>query len=422
MQSSRGHGTCIEDQLPAYKCFRNSNVADLFRMSKQVKGVGTLIAPDFLLTLEDPHRFRKSRDVSCYLGLQPDGETPARANRRCTSPRKAIRICERYWCKEHSTFCDRLARTAICDARPEAGRAWRKERQEASHHCRANGRPRWRFATPSPAGTRWCAIQPLLETVARNIVRSEDRNISSAGHFDVGANMGDWINTLVVTRDFVHVLTPDGKIVCQAPYEPRYPSYDSIEVYFLEPTNQFAFWFSPSYATNSLMHWKLPTHIVWTDGNSKITKSLDLPSDERTWKESWVERLPESVMPPVAFFITSLLNQGDVLAEWKYYLKHYLVNILIPFSGAVVCVGVGWWLGRRYHFTTQSQLKWALFHLCFNLPGLLAFLCVQEWPAREVCPNCKKLRLVDREKCEYCEAEFAPPAKNGTEIFEMAGK
>ena len=38
---------------------------------KQIKGVGTLIALTFLLTLEDPHRFQKSRDVGCYLGLQP---------------------------------------------------------------------------------------------------------------------------------------------------------------------------------------------------------------------------------------------------------------------------------------------------------------------------------------------------------------
>jgi len=38
---------------------------------KQVKGVGTLIALTFLLTLEDRHRFRKSRDVGCHLGLQP---------------------------------------------------------------------------------------------------------------------------------------------------------------------------------------------------------------------------------------------------------------------------------------------------------------------------------------------------------------
>ncbi len=38
---------------------------------KQVKGVGTLIALTFLLTLEDAQRFGKSRDVGCYLGLQP---------------------------------------------------------------------------------------------------------------------------------------------------------------------------------------------------------------------------------------------------------------------------------------------------------------------------------------------------------------
>ena len=38
---------------------------------KQVKGVGTLIALTYMLTLEDPHRFRKSRDVGCYLGLHP---------------------------------------------------------------------------------------------------------------------------------------------------------------------------------------------------------------------------------------------------------------------------------------------------------------------------------------------------------------
>jgi transposase len=36
-----------------------------------VKGVGTLIALTCLLTLEDPQRFRKSRDVGCYVGLQP---------------------------------------------------------------------------------------------------------------------------------------------------------------------------------------------------------------------------------------------------------------------------------------------------------------------------------------------------------------
>ena len=37
---------------------------------KQVKGVGTLIALT-VLTLDDPHRFRRSRDAGCFVGLRP---------------------------------------------------------------------------------------------------------------------------------------------------------------------------------------------------------------------------------------------------------------------------------------------------------------------------------------------------------------
>jgi transposase len=38
---------------------------------KQIKGVGTLIALTYVLTVGDPRRFRHSRDLGCYLGLRP---------------------------------------------------------------------------------------------------------------------------------------------------------------------------------------------------------------------------------------------------------------------------------------------------------------------------------------------------------------
>jgi len=38
---------------------------------RQVEGIGTLTALTFVLTLEDPHRFEKSRSVGAYLGLVP---------------------------------------------------------------------------------------------------------------------------------------------------------------------------------------------------------------------------------------------------------------------------------------------------------------------------------------------------------------
>jgi transposase len=34
-------------------------------------GVGELIALTYVLTIDDPHRFRKSRDAGCFVGLQP---------------------------------------------------------------------------------------------------------------------------------------------------------------------------------------------------------------------------------------------------------------------------------------------------------------------------------------------------------------
>src|ERR1700693_4794840 len=38
---------------------------------KRVKGVGTQIALTYVLTIEDPYRFPKSRQVGCFLGLRP---------------------------------------------------------------------------------------------------------------------------------------------------------------------------------------------------------------------------------------------------------------------------------------------------------------------------------------------------------------
>ena len=47
------------------------NRVDQVALLKKVKGVGTLIALTYVLTLDDPHRFAKSREVGCFLGLKP---------------------------------------------------------------------------------------------------------------------------------------------------------------------------------------------------------------------------------------------------------------------------------------------------------------------------------------------------------------
>jgi hypothetical protein len=103
---------------------------------KQVKGVGTLIALTFLLTLEDAHRFRKSRDVGCYLGLQP-----GRRNSGQSEPQMHIS-------KEGDPYLRTLLVQGAqhilgpfgvdCDLRRwglKLAGAWRKEREETRHRC-----------------------------------------------------------------------------------------------------------------------------------------------------------------------------------------------------------------------------------------------------------------------------------------------
>lgn len=47
---------------------------------QQVSGVGPVTSLSFVLTLEDPHRFARSRDVGCYLGLRPKSNQSGEQN------------------------------------------------------------------------------------------------------------------------------------------------------------------------------------------------------------------------------------------------------------------------------------------------------------------------------------------------------
>ncbi|MGA7636341.1 MAG: transposase, partial [Candidatus Acidiferrales bacterium] len=106
---------------------------------KQVKGVGTQIALTYVLTIEDPHRFLKSREVGCFLGLRP-----GRRNSGESEPQKKI-----------SKEGDRYLRTMMVqgahyilgpfgedsDLRrwgPEACGARREKCQETSGGCRGS--------------------------------------------------------------------------------------------------------------------------------------------------------------------------------------------------------------------------------------------------------------------------------------------
>lgn len=79
----------------------------------QVRGVGALTALAFVLTLEDPHRFKKSRTVGAYLGMIPgrDDSGETQKQRRITKEGDAyvrwlLVQCAHYILGPFGTECD----------------------------------------------------------------------------------------------------------------------------------------------------------------------------------------------------------------------------------------------------------------------------------------------------------------------------
>jgi hypothetical protein len=242
----------------------------------------------------------------------------------------------------------------------------------------------------------------LEEATARRIFSADDDKIGGA------RSIGDG-TTIVVTRCFIKLIDPAGELRWQVPHIAAGRPF-WVKVSRLGAENGFAVWRGSYYPGNrrnvvSLRQYA-EVSIVSNDGS--VVKNVKLESTGTKNRRAWQAWNYTSIFMPPLPVLYKLLGWESV--PWKL--------IRISFAAAVVCALIGLQLGRRYHFQLKEQVGWLVFHLVVGFPGLIAFLCVQEWPAREHCPNCRRMRVVNRVRCEYCEADFAAPARSGTEIFE----
>jgi ABC-type transport system involved in multi-copper enzyme maturation permease subunit len=231
----------------------------------------------------------------------------------------------------------------------------------------------------------------------------------------VDAN-GSKQSLLFTTRKTVQLLDYEGHPIFAMPYQPGYFEYPQIQLSILAQTksqtnnvtvwstNNFAVWFYPDFELNRKAGWKMPTHVQWLGPEQTVSRNANLPALHQDEESSLPDKLATAFLPPPAHVTFS----KKIYSAWN----------LFSYGLALICATIGWTLARRYNFSTKAGVGWTSFIFLLGIPGLLTFLCVQEWPVREACPNCKKLRAVDREFCEHCQAPFSPPEKNGTEIFE----
>ena len=227
-----------------------------------------------------------------------------------------------------------------------------------------------------------------------------------------GADNGLTKFICLTTRNTVRLLDSECRTVFDVPFPPAYGECPYVRFSFLQPGDaskaDFALWFLPDEEMSLKSGWKTPTHILWIGPGQTVAKSADLPVLPPPDRHiTWPDELATTLMPP-PLYLTLPYSQSP----WH----------LFSFAWAVISAAIGWMLTRRYNYSIPARVGWTLFIFLLGIAGLLALLCVQEWPARAPCPNCKKLRAVDRELCEHCQSPFPPPGKTGAEIFAPLAK
>lgn len=221
------------------------------------------------------------------------------------------------------------------------------------------------------------------------------------------AGSGAVANFLLTTRRTVRLIDYEGKTIFALPYQPEYSEYPQVQLTILQPaetsTTNFAVWFYPDSETNRVVGWKMPIHVMWLGPDQAVTKRAELPELRLPENDSGPDQLLATLLPPVFH----LLADHKINSVWN----------LCCFAVSSISAFIGLGLVKRYNLSAKARVGWTIFILLFGITGLLGLLCTEEWPAREMCPDCKKLRSVDRATCEHCGATFSPPEKNGSEIF-----
>jgi hypothetical protein len=254
--------------------------------------------------------------------------------------------------------------------------------------------------------------------------------------------------TIVSTDRSIHLLTEGGARAVSVPRAYDREKYGGLSVGRLEGPQRYVLWYQPSRWLEPDERRTMPSYLLEYDTAGKEVARRAVPPPPLV-EPSYAEALFGLATPMTEFaalvgttkylFASAGSTRGsrvwvllEFLDEWtgqfipgggrlastrSGLLPAFAALILL--SGALCAVACVL-LARRYAFSRARRIGWLVCGLLFGPAGLLLMLTIQDWPARIACPKCGKPRVVTRDTCEHCGAAHAPPAADGTEIFEEA--
>jgi hypothetical protein len=229
---------------------------------------------------------------------------------------------------------------------------------------------------------------------------------------------------VIATTKRVYVQSKQGNPLLTVPYDPLAAGYGQLQVARIPDAPG-----SPTFV------WYFPE-----DGNFPIKESLDMPIQVTQYssdgsvaghftlpRPGFKEPVQTAgivalslVMP---FTSRAAIEFKQRFAGNQTFLGESMPDAKIPGWQLVIAVSLvaadfAFLRGRSFAFAPGRLWLWTVLVFALGPLGYVLMRIVIQWPAKENCPSCQRLRIVTRETCEHCNATFSAPEVDGTEIFE----
>lgn len=224
------------------------------------------------------------------------------------------------------------------------------------------------------------------------------------------------------------IYSPHGKLLLRVPREYSQKNYPDVYVSRTPNGQRYFFRYYPPWLNGSIQ--RAPTLMTEVSSNGAVVAKYVLPSiyNEEVLPPSFLVSLYGIALPSSAVAAVNILgyatrhsDSGIFAGVWYNVADDLKVWVWLCFlsvlSGILAAI-LAWLIGRRCAFSRRGRWAWTVGTFWLGLLGVLLLLSLRDWPARVVCAHCGRLRVVNRDRCEHCGAEFPSLPRDGTEILD----
>jgi hypothetical protein len=230
-----------------------------------------------------------------------------------------------------------------------------------------------------------------------------------------------WSHFLAVTTNrTVYVLDDSGRVEVSTPHPVQRGRWSSVTVWRAPnaPGKPTFVWY-PAAADSLHRVFEYHQGSLGPTASHQFTGEMFLPDNARSSGQLVALRSQSSGTVAMPIPAAQMVFGGIEIRSASEAQRPTTRATLTMLAWSAISMLAMWLVGRRYGLTKGWLAFWLFVALAGGPFALLLLWLTENRPARERCPACGKMRVVNRERCEHCDAPFTAPEPDGTEIFAM---